>query len=118
MYALLFLILFNGIIVKYTFVRTQFGERGIIVTAVSSLFLILMVLLPYLKEHRSTSTLVLLLFLFGCVTWAKGARIWELPGRIFEREEISEEYVYASAEETGIPSRWISILRRIRRRSL
>lgn len=102
-YALLFLILFNGIIVKYTFVRTQFGERGIIVTAVSSLFLILMVLLPYLKEHRSTSTLVLLLFLFGCVTWAKGTRIWELPGRIFEREEISEEYVYASAEETGIP---------------
>lgn len=102
-YAMLFLILFNGIIVKYTFVRTQFGERGIIVTAACSLFLILMVMLPYLKEHRSTSTLVILLFLFGCVTWAKGARLWELPGRIFEQEEISDDYVFASVEETGIP---------------
>lgn len=102
-YALTFLILFNGIIVKYTFVRTQFGERGIIVTAVSSLFLVLMIFLPYLREHRSASTIVLTVFLFGCVVWAKGANLAALPGRIFEIAEIPENYVYATVEETGIP---------------
>lgn len=102
-YALSFLVLFNGIIVKYTFIRTQFGERGIIVTAVSSLFLVLMIFLPYLREHRSASTALLTAFLFGCVVWAKGANLIQLPGRIFEQDEISEAYVYASVEETKIP---------------
>ena len=102
-YALSFLILFNAIIVKYTFIRTQFGERGIIVTSVSSLFLVLMIFLPWLKEHRSVSTAALTLFLFGCVVWAKGANLAKLPGRIFECAEIPADYVYAPVEETGIP---------------
>ena len=103
LYGLIFLFLFNSIIVKYTFVRTQFGERGIIVTAVSSLFLILMIFLPYLREHRSLSTAVIGIVLFACTLWAKGAPLWELPGRLFDREEISDDYVYAPVEETGIP---------------
>ncbi|MCI9306187.1 MAG: hypothetical protein HFI28_06875 [Lachnospiraceae bacterium] len=102
-YALSFLILFNAIIVKYTFIRTQFGERGIIVTAVSSLFLVLMIFLPYLRQRRSASTAVLACILFACVVWAKGANIAKLPGRIFECAEIPADYVYAPVEETGIP---------------
>ena len=102
-YALLFLIIFNAIIVKYTFVRTQYGERGIIVTTICSLFLILMIFLPYLKEHRSTSLTVITGILFLCTVWSKGANLLEMPGKVFEREEIPEEYVYATVEETGIP---------------
>ena len=102
LYGLTFLILFNCIIVKYTFVRTQFGERGIIVTAVSSLFLVLMIFLPYLREHRSVSTAMITAVLFACTLWAKGAPLWELPARLFDREEIPAEYVYAPVEETGI----------------
>lgn len=102
-FALLFLIIFNSIIVRYTFVRTQYGERGIIVTTICSLFLILMVFLPYIKEHCSTSLTVITLLLFVCTVWSKGANVLEMPGRLFDREEISEAYIYASVEETGIP---------------
>ncbi len=102
-YAFLFLVLFNGIIVRYTFVRTQFGERGIIVTCICSLFLVLMVFLPYLKEHRSASITLVTAFLFLLAAWFKGSNLLAMPGKVFAREEIPEEYVYASVEETGIP---------------
>jgi len=102
-YALLFLIIFNSIIVRYTFVRTQYGERGIIVTTICSLFLILMVFLPYIKEHRSGSLTVITGLLFVCTVWFRGANVLEMPGRVFEQGIIPEEYVYASIEETGIP---------------
>lgn len=102
-YAFLFLVLFNGIIVRYTFVRTQFGERGIIVTCICSLFLILMIFLPYLKEHRSVSLTLITAFLFFSAAWFKGSNLLSLPGKVFLREEIPKEYVYAPAEETGIP---------------
>lgn len=102
-YAFLFLVLFNGIIVRYTFVRTQFGERGVIVTAICSLFLVLMIFLPYLKEHRSVLTSTLTLFLFLSAVWFKGANLLTMPGKVFVKNEISIEYVYASVEETNIP---------------
>ena len=102
-YALMFLIIFNGIIIKYTFIRTQFGERGIIVTCLCSLFLILMIFLPYLDEHRSVSITGITFFLFICAVWFKGTNILELPGRIFEQDEIPSDYVYASVDETEIP---------------
>ena len=102
-YAVIFLILFNLIIVRYTFVRTQFGERGIIVTTICSLFLVLMVFLPSLKKNFSSVTAVMAVFLFFCTVISKGANLLEMPGNLFEREEIPEEYVYASVEETKIP---------------
>ncbi len=102
-YALIFLILFNGIIVRYTFVRTQFGERGIIVTIICSLFLILMVFLPWLKEHRSVSTAMLTAVLFLLAAGFKGANLLTMPSHVFVRDEIPEDYVYASVEETNIP---------------
>lgn len=102
-YALLFLILFNVIIIRYTFVRTQFGERGIIVTTICSLFLVLMVFLPSLEIRFSRCTAVMALFLFVCTAATKGSNLLTMPEVIFEREEITDEYVYASAEETGIP---------------
>lgn len=102
-YALIFLVIFNGIIVRYTFVRTQYGERGIIATTISSLFLILMILLPWLKTHRSVSTALVTALLFACTVWSKGANLLKIPGSIFAREEIPAEYVYATVEETKIP---------------
>jgi len=102
-YALVFLTIFNSIIVRYTFVRTQNGERGIIATTICSLFLVLMVFLPYIKKHRSASLVIITMLLFVCTAFSKGANVWELSGRIFDRSEISEEYVYATVEETGIP---------------
>lgn len=101
-YGVAFLVIFNAIIVKYTFVRTQFGERGMIVTTICSLFLILMIFLPYLKKHRSGSTLAAAVLLFLCTVVTRGSNLLTMPGRILEREEIPAEYVYASVEETGI----------------
>lgn len=101
-YALLFLVIFNLIIVRYTFVRTQFGERGIIVTTICSLFLILMVFLPYLRKKPSISTALMTVFLFVCTVLSKGADILTMPSNLCSVGEISEEYVYASVEETGI----------------
>ncbi len=102
-YAFLFLVIFNSIIVRYTFVRTQYGERGIIVTTICSLFLILMVFLPYIKEHRSSSLTAVTLVLALCTIFSKGANVLKMPGRVFDRQTISEKYVYAPVEETGIP---------------
>ncbi len=101
-YALVFLILFHLIIVRYTFVRTQFGERGIIATTICSLILILMIFLPYLKRKPSFCTAALTVFLFVCTTVSKGANLLEMPAKVFTVGEISEDYVYASVEETGI----------------
>ena len=101
-YALIFLFLFNIIIIRYTFVRTQFGERGIIVTTICSLFLLLMVFLPSLRRKPSVCTLVMTVFLFACTVWSKGSNLLTMPANVFAREEITEEYVYAAAEETGI----------------
>lgn len=103
-YGVSFLVLFNAIIVKYTFVRTQFGERGIIVTTICSLFLILMIFLPYLKKYRSMSTLILTAFLFLCTALSKGSNLVTMPGKIFDRDEIPAKYVYTTVEETGIPA--------------
>lgn len=99
-----FLLLFNGIIVKYTFVRTQYGERGIIAATVCSLFLILMILLPYIKRTWSREGLLLLFGLLAVTAVTKGANLFTMPQRLFERETISEEYEYISGEEIGIPS--------------
>lgn len=101
-YALIFLILFNLIIVRYTFVRTQFGERGIIVTTICSLLLILMIFLPSLKKKPSMCTALMTAFLFVCTVASKGSNLLTMPGNVFTVGEISDEYVYAAAEETGI----------------
>ena len=101
-YALAFLVIFNAIIVRYTFVRTQFGERGIIVTTICSLFLVLMIFLPSLRKKPSVVTALMTAFLFVCTVWSKGANLLEMPARLSAPGEISDEYVYASVEETGI----------------
>ena len=102
LYAIAFLILFNLIIVRYTFVRTQFGERGIIVTTICSLFLLFMIFLPSLRKRPSFCTAVLAVFLFVCTTVSKGANLLTMPSMVFAVGEIPEEYVYAPVEETGI----------------
>lgn len=102
LYAIAFLILFNLIIVRYTFVRTQFGERGIIVTTICSLFLLLMIFLPSLKKRPSLCTAVLAAFLFVCTAASKGANLFTMPSMVFAVGEIPEEYVCATVEETGI----------------
>ncbi len=101
-YALAFLVIFNVIIVRYTFVRTQFGERGIIVTTICSLFLVLMIFLPALKRKPSMVTALMTVFLFGCTVWSKGSNLLEMPANLSEAGEIPDEYVYAPVEETGI----------------
>lgn len=101
-YACVFLVIFNLIIVRYTFVRTQFGERGVIVTTICSLFLILMIFLPYLRRRPSITTAVMTAFLFVCTVLSKGSNLLAMPANVFEVGEISEEYVYADTEETGI----------------
>lgn len=102
LYAFLFLLLFNLIIVKYTFVRTQFGERGIIAVTICSLFLVLMVLLPGLGERPTVTTIALASLIFVCTAATKGSNLLTMPGQVFSRSEITEDYVWASAEETGI----------------
>lgn len=103
LYALFFLIIFNLVIVRYTFVRTQFGERGIIVTTICSLFLILMIFLPSLEKRFSlwTAGMMALLFLTTVVT--RGSNLLTMPAKVFERDTISDDYTYATVEETGIP---------------
>lgn len=101
-FVLLFLILFNGIIVRYTFIRTQFGERAVNVTCLCNLFVILMIFIPYLKKYRSVSTAVITLFLSACMVKFKGADILKMPGNFFVQDQISADYVYASVEETGL----------------
>lgn len=101
-YAFLFLVIFNLIIVRYTFVRTQFGERGIIVTTICSLFLILMIFLPYVRRKPSITTALITGFLFVCTVLSKGANLLTMPSNLSAVGEISEEYVYAPVEETGI----------------
>lgn len=102
-YTLIYLILFNLIIAQYTFVKTQMGERGIIVTCFCSLFVILMVFIPYLEKHRSTSITVTTMILFVFAAYFKGADLLELPKNIFMQDEIPSDYLYASVEETKIP---------------
>ena len=101
-YALIFLILFNLIIASYTFVRTQFGERGIIVTTFCNLLLILMIFLPSLRKRPSFCTAALTVFLFLCTAASKGSNLLTMPGNVFTVGEIPETYVYAPVEETGI----------------
>ena len=103
LYALFCLIIFNLVIVRYTFVRTQFGERGIIVTTICSLFLILMIFLPSLEKRFSlwTAGMMALLFLTTVVT--RGSNLLTMPAKVFERDTISDDYTYATVEETGIP---------------
>lgn len=101
-YALLFLILFNGIIVKYTFVRTQFGERAVNVTCLCNLFVLLAVLIPYLKKYRSVSIAVTAFFLLALLTGFKGADLLRMPQKMFLQDEIPADTVYAPVEETGI----------------
>ncbi len=103
-FGALFLLLFNGIIVKYTFVRTQFGERGIIAVTISSLFLILMVLLPCVKARWKRQELGLLLFLLLLTGVTKGADLSSLPGKLLIRESIPQTFAYVEGEKIGIPS--------------
>ncbi len=102
-YALLFLIIFNLVIVRYTFVRTQFGERGIIVTTICSLFLVLLIFLPSLEKYFSLWTAGMMAFLFLATVVTKGSNLLTMPSKVFERDTISDDYVYATVEETGIP---------------
>ncbi len=102
-YALLFLIIFNLVIVRYTFVRTQFGERGIIATTICSLFLVLLVFLPSLEKRFSLWTAGLMAFLFLATVLTKGSNLLTMPAKVFERATISDDYTYATVQETGIP---------------
>ncbi len=102
-YALLFLIIFNLVIVRYTFVRTQFGERGIIVTTICSLFLVLLIFLPSLEKRFSLWTAGMMAFLFLATILTKGSNLVTMPAKVFERDTISDDYVYATVQETGIP---------------
>ena len=103
-YAALFLLIFNSIIVRYTFVRTQFGERGIIATTICCLFLVLMILVPMVKKTWNKEAFVLLVLLFVITAGTRGANLLTMPQKIFERERISEEYEYVRGEEINIPS--------------
>ena len=103
LYALFFLIIFNLVIVRYTFVRTQFGERGIIVTTICSLFLILMIFLPSLEKRFSLWTAGMMAFLFLATVATRGSNLLTMPAKVFERDTISDDYTYATVEETGIP---------------
>lgn len=103
LYALFFLIIFNLVIVRYTFVRTQFGERGIIVTTICSLFLILMIFLPSLEKRFSLWTAGMMAFLFLATVVTRGSNLLTMPAKVFERDTISDDYTYATVEETGIP---------------
>ena len=102
-YALAFLVIFNAIIIRYTFVRTQFGGK---------------------RNHRhhnlqpfpgpdDLSSVAQEKALCGHSpddsfsvrvygVWSKGANLLEMPARLSAPGEISDEYVYASVEETGI----------------
>lgn len=103
-FGALFLFLFNAVIVRYTFVRTQFGERGIIAVTISSLFFVLMVLLPCVKlkwEREAFAMLVFLLFVTGA---AKGADLRAMPERLLARDTIPREYEYVRGGEIGIPA--------------
>ena len=101
--ALIFLIIFNLVIVRYTFVRTQFGERGIIVTTICSLFLILMIFLPSLEQRFSLWTAGMMALLFLATVVTRGSNLLTMPAKVFERDMISDDYTYATVEETGIP---------------
>ncbi len=103
-FGALFLFLFNAVIVRYTFVRTQFGERGIIATTISSLFLILMVLLPCVKLKWKKETLAMLVFLLFITGATKGANLWTMPGRLLTRDTIPEDYEYVRGKEIEIPA--------------
>lgn len=103
LYALFCLIIFNLVIVRYTFVRTQFGERGIIVTTICSLFLILMIFLPSLEKRFSLWTAGMMAFLFLATAATRGSNLLTMPEKVFERDTISDDYTYATVEETGIP---------------
>lgn len=102
-YGLIFLVIFNLVIVRYTFVRTQFGERGIIVTTICSLFLVLLIFLPSLEKRFSLWTAGMMAFLFLATVLTRGSNLLTMPAKVFERDTISDDYVYAAAEETGIP---------------
>ena len=102
-YALLFLLIFNLVIVRYTFVRTQFGERGIIVTTICSLFLVLLIFLPSLEKRFSLWTAGMMAFLFLATVLTRGSNLLTMPAKVFERDTISDDYTYATVEETGIP---------------
>ena len=102
-YALLFLIIFNLVIVRYTFVRTQFGERGIIATTICSLFLVLLVFLPSLEKRFSLWTAGMMAFLFLATVVTKGSNLLTMPAKVFERDTISDDYTYATVQESGIP---------------
>lgn len=102
-YAICFLLIFNAIIVEYTFVRAQSGDRGILTITACCLFMILMVLLPSIKESGSREALMLILLLLGATTATKGANLITMPQKLLERGEISEEFHYAKGEELGLP---------------
>ncbi|MCI8417738.1 MAG: hypothetical protein HFI33_09680 [Lachnospiraceae bacterium] len=104
LFGALFLWIFNGIIVKYTFVRTQFGERGIIATTISCLFLLLMILLPYGKKYWDKGTIAWMLLLFFMTTATKGENLFTMPYKLLERESISENFEFVKGEEIGIPA--------------
>ena len=103
LYALFFLIIFNLVIVRYTFVRTQFGERGIIATTICSLFLVLLIFLPSLEKRFSLWTAGMMAFLFLATVLTKGSNLLTMPAKVFDRDTISDDYTYATVEETGIP---------------
>ena len=90
-------------IVRYTFVRTQFGERGIIVTTICSLFLVLLIFLPSLEKRFSLWTAGMMAFLFLATVLTRGSNLLTMPAKVFERDTISDDYTYATVEETGIP---------------
>lgn len=102
-FGALFLWIFNAIIVKYTFVRTQYGERGMIATTVSCLFLLFMVLLPYGKKHWDRNTIVWMLLLLFLTTATKGKNLFFIPYNFLERETISDHLEFVKGEEIGIP---------------
>lgn len=103
-YANLFLLIFNSIIVKYTFVRTQFGERGIIATTICSLFFILMVLVPNVKKNWDKESLIILAALFMITIGSKGANLFTMPQNVLYRGIVENEYEYVEGEKIGIPS--------------
>ena len=102
LFGSIFLFVFNIVIVKYTFLRTQFGERGIIATTICCLFLILVVFLPSVIQYWEKETMVMLIFLLLLTGITRGTNLWTMPQRLFARETISQEYKYVEGKKIGI----------------
>lgn len=98
----LFLFLFNIIITKYTFLRIQNGERGMISLIVNVLFLIFVMFLPHGKGSRRNYVWMLVFLL--PVIGIRGENLAEMPHKLFMRDSIPEEYEYVKGEEMGIPA--------------